>query len=75
MIFKDSDKLSITLINSILYKKGGAIDGGCMILEPNKNMYNKFLKYVENTDIRKFNSIPLDDETLIFSFYISNNIN
>jgi hypothetical protein len=73
--YKDGQVISKELGENIMYKKGGAIDGGCMLLEPNKDMYQKFLKFSENTDVRKFNARPGDDELYIYAFYHNNNIN
>ena len=74
-LYKDGHVISKELGEKILYDKAGSIDGGCMLLEPNKDMYQKFIKFSENTDVRKFNTRPTDDELLLFAFYYNNNIN
>ena len=67
----NGDKLPKSIAKKFLYKKNGTIDGGCMLLTPNMNKYNKFLDYTKQFDPRKFDTVMTDDEFALFSFYVA----
>ena len=69
-IMEDGDELPDDIADTFIYKKGGAIDGGCLLLKPNKKIFKKLLKYLKNFDIRKTNAVMGDDEISLFSFYV-----
>lgn len=70
LIMKDGEKLPKAIAKKFLYKQNGSIDGGCMLLTPNMNKYNKFIEYSKQFDPRTFKTHMSDDELALFSFYI-----
>jgi len=71
LMMKDGEQLPRSVAKKFLYKHGGSIDGGCMLLEPSTKQYNNFLEYTKVFDPRTFDAEMTDDEFCLFSFYTS----
>jgi lipopolysaccharide biosynthesis glycosyltransferase len=57
----------------LLFRKGGGIDGGCMLLTPNINDFKDYIDYLKTFDPEskhyELNAIPTDDELTLLHFY------
>lgn len=62
----------------LLFRKGGGIDGGCMLLTPNINDFKDYIDYLKTFDPEskdyELNAIPTDDELTLLHFYYKKNI-
>jgi alpha-N-acetylglucosamine transferase len=62
------------LANTFLHDEGGSIDAGCMLFEPNIQIFEEYKLYLETFDPRNYKTVMGDDDTSIFSFYLKKNI-
>ncbi len=62
----------------LLFRKGGGIDGGCMLLTPNINDFKDYIDYLKTFDPEskdyELNAIPTDDELTLLHFYYKKKI-
>lgn len=73
-VAKDGTDLKQEMSNIMLSNGTGSLDGGCLLLEPNLQMFEDYKTYLTIFDPRKFNTAMGDDELSIFSFYVKKNI-
>lgn len=69
-VAKDGTDLKQEMSNIMLSNGTGSLDGGCLLLEPNLQMFEDYKTYLTIFDPRKFNTAMGDDELSIFSFYV-----
>ena len=70
LLMEDGEKLPNDIADTFIYRRAGAVDGGCMLLKPSAKRFKKILKYLKNFDIRKLNHVMSDDEIALFAFYV-----
>ena len=67
---KNGEKLSDEIAKKFIYKKGGTIYGGCVLLKPNEKRFNNLLKYIKKIDLRSIRHDMNVYEIILFSFFV-----
>jgi hypothetical protein len=64
----DGKEIPLSVVSSIMHSKGGAIDGGCMLVTPSEVAMSEYKEFLNKFDPRNYNCHPTDDEVGLLHF-------